>query len=332
MLDGLAARHPSRTIVLVPRPDAAGRDRGRRARSTASRSARAARSARRRSASGSAASGPRVPASVVQPLFIADLPVFLRWRGLPPFGDGALRGARRRRRPADRGQHRVAGPARARTRDLGGDLRPGRRLRHRVGADEPLAAALASLWPGIAGVQTIRVTATAAQAHLLAGWLRSRLGHDVALEHVDGRPPHRGRAGRRAGAVPARATRRTRPTCCRTSSTASAATASTRRPSSRERAPLAAELPARDDLEDRLRDADRHRRRPGHLRTSRRAATGRGRGRGSTRGRASAAAAPRSRGRDRVAGGRPRVRLLAPLHLVARSAPRAGIQATSGVP
>ena len=32
--------------------------------------------------------GPRaeVPWSVVQPLFLPDLPVFLRWRGLPPFG------------------------------------------------------------------------------------------------------------------------------------------------------------------------------------------------------------------------------------------------------
>src|SRR5207244_7777110 len=57
---------------------------------------------------------------------------------------------------------------------------------------------LASLWPGIAGVGRIKVKGTAAQAHLLAGWLRSRLGHPVALEHdpsdrleaveVDGEP------------------------------------------------------------------------------------------------------------------------------------------------
>ena len=42
---------------------------------------------------------------------------------------------------------------------------------------------LASLWPDIAGVQRIRVTGTAAQAHLLTGWLRSRLMHAVELEH-----------------------------------------------------------------------------------------------------------------------------------------------------
>jgi glucose-6-phosphate dehydrogenase assembly protein OpcA len=57
---------------------------------------------------------------------------------------------------------------------------------------------LASLWPDIESVKTIEVAGTEAQAHLLAGWLRSRLGHDVALEHepsdrlagvkVDGEP------------------------------------------------------------------------------------------------------------------------------------------------
>ena len=30
------------------------------------------------------------PASVVEPLLVSDLPVFLRWRGVPPFGDSAF--------------------------------------------------------------------------------------------------------------------------------------------------------------------------------------------------------------------------------------------------
>jgi hypothetical protein len=42
---------------------------------------------------------------------------------------------------------------------------------------------LASLWPEIRDVKRIRVKGTEAQAHLLAGWLRSRLGHGVELEH-----------------------------------------------------------------------------------------------------------------------------------------------------
>src|SRR5205823_12368592 len=29
----------------------------------------------------------QAPASVVEPLLLPDLPVFLRWRGLPPFGE-----------------------------------------------------------------------------------------------------------------------------------------------------------------------------------------------------------------------------------------------------
>ena len=42
---------------------------------------------------------------------------------------------------------------------------------------------LASLWPEIADVRTIHVRGTEAQAHLLAGWLRSRLDRPVELEH-----------------------------------------------------------------------------------------------------------------------------------------------------
>ena len=95
---------------------------------------------RRRSASGSTATRAEVPASVVQPLLLPDLPVFLRWRGLPPFGE----------RPfeelvdvVDRlivDSDRVAGPAGA-VRAAGRDLRPRGRLRHRLGPHEPLAAA-----------------------------------------------------------------------------------------------------------------------------------------------------------------------------------------------
>jgi hypothetical protein len=41
------------------------------------------------------------------------------------------------------------------------------------------------MWPGIAEVRTVRVRGTAAQAWLLCGWLRSRLGRDeIALEHA----------------------------------------------------------------------------------------------------------------------------------------------------
>jgi hypothetical protein len=42
---------------------------------------------------------------------------------------------------------------------------------------------LATMWPDIADVRHIRVVGTEAQAHLLAGWLRSRLERHVKLEH-----------------------------------------------------------------------------------------------------------------------------------------------------
>ena len=41
---------------------------------------------------------------------------------------------------------------------------------------------LASLWPEIGEVRALRVHGTSAQGHLLACWLRSRLGHVVELE------------------------------------------------------------------------------------------------------------------------------------------------------
>src|SRR5205823_12242320 len=43
---------------------------------------------------------------------------------------------------------------------------------------------LASMWPAIADVRRIKVTGTEAQAHLLAGWLRSRLRREIELEHA----------------------------------------------------------------------------------------------------------------------------------------------------
>src|SRR5581483_1121277 len=86
-LEGLAERHPSRTILLVPQPEAGedGLD---------------ARVAVRRFPMGDAQRNvcsevvelrmrgrrTRAPASIVAPLLIPDLPVFLRWRGEPPFG------------------------------------------------------------------------------------------------------------------------------------------------------------------------------------------------------------------------------------------------------
>ena len=86
VLSDLAERHPSRTIVLFPRPhEADGLDATVEvdafpvgdSRQVCTETIRINLNGRRALA----------PASVIQPLLLPDLPVFLRWRGLPPFGN-----------------------------------------------------------------------------------------------------------------------------------------------------------------------------------------------------------------------------------------------------
>jgi glucose-6-phosphate dehydrogenase assembly protein OpcA len=184
VLAGLAERHPSRTIVLFPQPDAdedgleadvevdvfpAGEGR-----EICTETIRIRLKGDRAVA----------PASVVEPLFLPDLPVFLRWRGVPDFGGDAFESmlgvvdrliVDSTEWPDLHGSY--AQLAKIFDRVVVSDIAWARtsRWRHQ----------LASLWPGIADVKQIRVTGTAAQAALLAGWLRSRLGREIELEHEE---------------------------------------------------------------------------------------------------------------------------------------------------
>jgi hypothetical protein len=181
VLSGLAERHPSRTVVLFPQPD--GEDgldgdvevdiypvgEGRQICTETIR-------VRLKGARASA------PASVVQPLLLPDLPAFLRWRGLPPFGASHFEGL------IDVVDRLIIDSTE--WPDLPDSYRPLGEIFDRVVVSDIAWARtsrwrpqLASLWPEIAKVKRIRVTGTAAQANLLAGWLRSRLHHDVQLEH-----------------------------------------------------------------------------------------------------------------------------------------------------
>jgi glucose-6-phosphate dehydrogenase assembly protein OpcA len=182
VLAGLAERHPSRTIVLVPDPDG---DDGLDAKvevdqfSIGDRQI-AAETIRLR-LGGSRASA---PASVVQPLLLPDLPAFLRWRGLPPFGEGPFE------QLIDVVDRLIVDST-----EWPGLPEPYGRLAEifdRVVVSDIAWARtsrwrpqLASLWPEIADVRSIEVEGTNAQACLLAGWLRSRLGHDVELRYVE---------------------------------------------------------------------------------------------------------------------------------------------------
>jgi glucose-6-phosphate dehydrogenase assembly protein OpcA len=181
VLAGLAERHPSRTIVLFPQPD---EEDGLEAdvevdafpvgdgRQVCTETIRIQLKGGRAAA----------PASVVQPLFLPDLPVFLRWRGLPPFGGSAFESL------VDVVDRLIVDSTE--WPDLPAPYEAFAGIFDRVAVSDIAwtrtsrwRMQLASLWPQISGVERIRVTGTAAQAQLLAGWLRSRLQRDVQLEH-----------------------------------------------------------------------------------------------------------------------------------------------------
>jgi glucose-6-phosphate dehydrogenase assembly protein OpcA len=181
VLSGLAERHPSRTIVLLPQSDGAdGLE--------ADVSLECFATGRERSIctetirirlQGTAAEH---PASVVQPLLISDLPVFLRWRGRPAFGKAEFESLLSvvDRLIVDSTEwpnlpNTYTELARIFDRVVVSDIAWARTSRWRQ--------MLASLWPEIGSVEKIKVTGTEAQAHLLAGWLRSRLGRGVELDH-----------------------------------------------------------------------------------------------------------------------------------------------------
>jgi hypothetical protein len=184
-LAGMAERHPSRTVLLIPEPDFGMN----RIDATVALECYEVPASDRQVCSevielrlkGTRA---KAPASIVLPLLISDLPVFLRWRGVPTWGSqelDQLLGVIDRLivdstewddLPVEYG-HLVALFERVAVSDIAWARTS--RWRH----------LLASLWPDIADVNRIRVKGTEAQALLLCGWLRSRLGRDdVEMEHV----------------------------------------------------------------------------------------------------------------------------------------------------
>jgi glucose-6-phosphate dehydrogenase assembly protein OpcA len=184
-LEGMAERHPSRTILLFPEPHADDNRIDARARverwevpDTDRGLVTEVIELRLRGVRASA------PASIVEPLLISDLPVFLRWRGEPPWGARELEqlvGVTDRLIVDSTEWEDDVPDAYRRLAELfplcaASDIAWARTSRWR--------SHLATLWPAIGDVRAVRVRGTAAQAWLLCGWLRSRLGRDdVALEH-----------------------------------------------------------------------------------------------------------------------------------------------------
>jgi glucose-6-phosphate dehydrogenase assembly protein OpcA len=178
VLAGLAERHPSRTIFLVPVP---GRSTGIEANATV----------RDFSVSGGEVLSEVIelrlrgeaanhPASLVLPLLMADLPAFCRWRGQPDWDGQALAEI------SDVVDRLVVDSSE--WPDLPAAYGRVARMFDRVAVSDlawrrnvPWRAALAARWPGIRTLERLTVEGPEADARLLAGWLRSRLRHDVAL-------------------------------------------------------------------------------------------------------------------------------------------------------
>lgn len=178
-LAGMAERHPSRTLLLVPRPDLAdGLDALLSIRCFPIGDRAVCGEVIELTLRGARASA---PASIVLPLLISDLPVFCRWRGRPEWDSPAF--------------EQLVGVTDRLVVDstewpeLPEAYRPLVPLFEQVAVSdiawertERWRGLLASLWPAVGGVRALRVHGTRAQGHLLAGWLRSRLGHEVSLE------------------------------------------------------------------------------------------------------------------------------------------------------
>ena len=180
VLAGLAERHPSRTIVLLPQSDAEGLEGKVESESfPTSLGLTICTDTIRIRLHGTSAEH---PASVVEPLLVSDLPVFLRWRGVPPFGDSAFEELIEvaDRLIVDSTEWPGLPTPYARAAEIFDRITISDIAWARTSRWRPM---LASLWPQIATVKQIRVTGTKAQAHLLAGWLRSRLRRPIGLEH-----------------------------------------------------------------------------------------------------------------------------------------------------
>jgi hypothetical protein len=182
-LAGLAERHPSRTILIFPQPNDSedGLEaevdlrcflRGGIEHEVCSEVISIRLRGRRAAA----------PASVVEPLLVPDLPVFLRWRGECPWGAHELEEL------VDVTDRLIVDSSEWPNPEYGYE-RLAELFDRAVVSDiawartEPWRRAVAALWPDIADASSIRVAGPRVEAVLLARWLAVRLDGDVELEH-----------------------------------------------------------------------------------------------------------------------------------------------------
>ena len=172
-LAGLGERHPSRTVLLVPKPDEDdGLDADVSMRCFPVEDQAVCSEVVELHLRGSRS---LAPASLVLPLAISDLPVFLRWRGQPDFPGVQWRQlvdvADRVIVDSSEWEELAYG-------ELAGFFGDAAISDIAWARTEPWRAELARYWPEIAE-QEIRIRGPRAEAALLHGWLNARLGRAI---------------------------------------------------------------------------------------------------------------------------------------------------------
>jgi Glucose-6-phosphate dehydrogenase subunit len=182
-LAGLGEQHPSRTLLFFPEPEE-----GNRLAATVFLECHPLEGDARQLCNEVVElrlGGPRAeaPASIATPLLLPDLPVFLRWRGRPPFRTDqfAQMIAIADRLIVDSAEWPDVPGAYAELEDFFeaaafSDIAWRRTL--------PWREALAQGWPE----RPDRIAGPPAETALLAGWLQSRAGVEVARENAGGLP------------------------------------------------------------------------------------------------------------------------------------------------
>lgn len=175
-LAGLAERHPSRTVLLFPEPDAGD---GLAARvllecyeMPGSQRHLCNEVVELRLRGGRA----QAPASIALPLVLPDLPIFLRWRGRPDFAAAVFRQLVDMvdRLVVDSAEWPDVPDAYAELVRIFGEVAVSDIAWRR---SLPWRAALAEAWPDLPH----ELAGPPAEAALVAGWLRSRAGVDLEV-------------------------------------------------------------------------------------------------------------------------------------------------------
>jgi Glucose-6-phosphate dehydrogenase subunit len=182
-LAGMGERHPSRTLLLFPQPDAAGTLAAR-----VSLECHELPGLERHLCNEVVelrlqGDRSRAPASIVVPLLLPDLPVFLRWRGRPDFSSPVFE------QLVEIVNRLVVDSAEwPDVPDAYGELSA---FFDRVAVSDIAwrrtllwRRALAQAWPDLPD----RVTGPLAETALVAGWLRARAGSEVEIERADELP------------------------------------------------------------------------------------------------------------------------------------------------